>query len=60
MYRSRLLLGFVLVGIVFSASLVPPGRAQTGSMTMKENIPGKRGTDSIIIEDNEIYRNNFV
>jgi parallel beta-helix repeat protein len=44
---------------VFIASLVPPGWAQTGSMTM-EDFPGKRGPGSIIIEDNEIYQNNLV
>ncbi|MGI9569399.1 MAG: right-handed parallel beta-helix repeat-containing protein, partial [Desulfobulbia bacterium] len=45
-------------GIVFIASPVPPGRAQTGSMTM-EDVPGKRGPGSIIIEDNKIYQNNL-
>lgn len=59
MYRFCLFIGFILVGIVFIASLVPPGRAQTGSMTM-EDVPGKRGPGSIIIEDNEIYQNNLV
>jgi parallel beta-helix repeat protein len=44
---------------VFNALLVPPGRAQTGSMAM-EDVPGKSGTGSIIIEDNEIYQNNLV
>jgi len=58
-YRSCLFIGFILVGIVFIASLVPPGLAQTGSMTM-EDVPGNRGTGSIIIEDNEIYQNNIV
>jgi hypothetical protein len=57
--RSCLFIGFILVGIVFIASLVSPGRAQTGSMTM-EDVPGKRGPGSIIIEDNEIYQNNLV
>lgn len=59
MYRSCLFIGFILVGIVFIASLVSPGLAQTGSMTM-EDVPGKRGPGSIIIEDNEIYQNNLV
>ena len=59
MYRSSLFIGFILVGIVFIASPVPPGRAQTGSITM-EDVPGKRGPGSIIIEDNEIYQNNLV
>ena len=59
MYRSYLFIGFILVGIVCIASLVPPGWAQTGSMTM-EDVPGKRGPGSIIIEDNEIYQNNLV
>jgi len=58
-YRSRLFIGFILVGIVSSALLVPPVRAQTGSMAL-EDVPGKRGPGSIIIEDNEIYQNNLV
>ena len=59
MNRSCLFIGFILVGIVFIASLVPPGWAQTGSMTM-EDVPDNRGPGSIIIEDNEIYQNNLV
>ena len=57
--KSCLFIGFILVGIVFIASLVPPGQAQTGSMTM-EDVPGKRGPGSIIMEDNKIYQNNLV
>jgi parallel beta-helix repeat protein len=59
MYRSYLFIVFILVSIVFIASLVEPGRAQTGSMTI-DDVPGKKGPGSIIIEDNKIYQNNLV
>src|SRR5210317_1778217 len=57
-YRYSFFIDFILVGIVFIASLVSPCLAQTGSMTM-DDVPGKRGPGSIIIEDNEIYQNNL-
>ena len=56
--RSCLFIGFILVSIVFIAALIPPGWALTGSMTM-EDFPGKKGRDSIIIENNELYQNNL-
>ena len=58
-YRFCLFIGFILVGIVFIALLVSPGRAQTGGMII-EDVPGKRVPSSIIIEDNKIYQNNLV
>src|SRR5210317_1621996 len=58
-YRYSFFIDFILVGIVFIASLVSPCLAQTSSMT-RGDVPGKRGPGSIIIEDNEIYQNNLV
>ncbi len=57
-YRFCLFIGFILAGIVFIASPIPPGWAQTDSMTVEE-VPDKKEAGSIIIEDNELYQNNL-
>ena len=57
-HRSYLFIGFILISIVFIALLVPSAWMPTSSMAM-EDFSSKRGHDSIIIEDNELYQNNL-